>query len=279
MFLRARKHGRSENTSVVLYTFSVRSGNHSASIELRRRDRSLHQTEVLSMSTVGLGQVAYHKIREMFQESNVFPGMKITETTLAKQLGMSRTPVREAIRQLQMEGFVYQVPQRGTYVSKPGRREIAEVFEIRLALEVQAAAKAAVQLSHEQLEKLAELHEQMCAHSEKSVKDGNAILDGKELEMFLAADKEFHLLIFVAADNHMATKIFTDIQLKNRFFGDRSHHRDPPHMAHALEAHRKILRALQQRDAITASRCVADHINDSLQGAMFEFDNCKPASP
>lgn len=230
------------------------------------------------MSSVGLGQVAYQKIREMFQESNVYPGMKITESTLAKQLGMSRTPVREAIRQLQMEGFVYQVPQRGTYVSKPGRREIAEVFDIRMALEVQAAAKAATQMSHEQLEKLAELHEWMCAQSDKSVKNGDAILDGKELELYLAADKEFHLLIFIAADNRMATKIFTDIQLKNRFFGDRSHHRDPPHMAHALEAHRRILQALQQRDSIAASRCVAQHITDSLQGAIFEFDNSRQAS-
>lgn len=224
------------------------------------------------MSSVALSQFAYERIRAMFREQRIRPGMKISETKLAKELGMSRTPIREAIRQLQIEGLLYQVPQSGTYVSQPGRREIAEIYEVRLALEVQAVAKAVPRLRHEDLERLVELYQQMHEHVVQFRETGEATLEGERLRQFLAADMAFHLVIFEAADNRTAIKIYTDVQMRNRAFGDYSHRRDMRHLTSVLQSHSKILRAFQRQDVDAAKQSMSEHIENSLRDALDTFD-------
>ncbi|WP_437231105.1 GntR family transcriptional regulator [Planctomicrobium sp. SH661] len=224
------------------------------------------------MSTIALSQIAYDRIREMVYDQRISAGMKISETRLAKELGVSRTPVREAIRQLQNEGLLYQVPQSGTYVSKPGRREIAEIYDVRMALEIQAISKAVPRLNHEHLARLSELYQQMHDHVARFRADGAPTLEGEELHRFLSADLDFHLVIFHAADNQTAIKIYNDVQMRNRAFGDQSHRRDERHLNTVLHSHAGILRALQQQDVEQARRQMEEHIENSLRDALETFD-------
>jgi DNA-binding GntR family transcriptional regulator len=224
------------------------------------------------MQTVALSQLAYERIRTMFREYRVQPGMKISETRLARELGMSRTPIREAIRKLQSEGLLYQVPQSGTYVAQPGRREIAEIYEIRLALEAQAVVKAVPRLKHEDLERLCQLYREMHEHVVLFRNEAKPAMEGERLRRFLAADMAFHLVIFEAADNRTAIKIYTDVQMRNRAFGDHSHRRDLRHLTSVLQSHADILRALQRQDAEAAKHHMTEHIQNSLRDALDTFD-------
>jgi len=221
---------------------------------------------------MALSQTAYDRIRVMFREHRIHPGMKISETKLAKELGMSRTPIREAIRKLQSEGLLYQVPQSGTYVSQPGRRDIAEIYEVRLALEVQAVAKAVPRLKHEDLEHLSRLYQEMHDHVARFREQDASALAGEALRQFLCADMAFHLVIFEAADNLIAIKIYTDVQMRNRAFGDSSHHRDLRHLTSVLQSHADILRAFQRQDVEAARRHMTTHIENSLRDALDTFD-------
>jgi len=231
------------------------------------------------MSSVALSRFAYDRIREMFLNHRFSAGMKISETKLAKELGISRTPVREAIRQLQMEGLLYQVAQSGTYISSPGRREISEIYEVRLALEVQAIGKAATRLRREELDELSRLLTEMEAYVSQFQKDKAKSLIGEPLRRFLLADMNFHLTIFQAADNQTAIKIYSDVQMRNRAFGDRSHRRDQRHLDSVLNSHTKILQALQREDETAAKESMAEHIENSLRDALDTFDHTPPVAP
>ncbi|WP_459554325.1 GntR family transcriptional regulator [Lacunimicrobium album] len=221
---------------------------------------------------IALSQLAYSRIRNMLRDGKISTGMKISEGKLAKELGFSRTPVRDAIRRLQNEGLVYQVPQSGTYVSRPGRREIAEIYDVRLALECRAIERTAMRISHEHLDQLSQFYQTMFRYVAEFRDSKQTILTGEPLSGFLKADLEFHLVIFEAADNHIATKIYNDVQMRNRAFGDQSHHRDLRHLTSVLTAHANILTALQNQDAVEARKFMASHIEDSLRDALTTFD-------
>lgn len=224
------------------------------------------------MSSIALSKVAYERIRQMFLEHRFSAGMKISESKLAKELGISRTPIREAIRQLETEGLLYQVAHSGTYISQPGRREISEFYEVRQALEVLAIEKAVPRLKHEDLERLAQLYQAMHQEVRAFRQSGQPVLAGEPLRRFLTADMAFHLVIFQAADNLTAIKIYTDVQMRNRAFGDQSHRRDDRHLTTVLQFHSDILRALQQQDIEAARTNMTAHIRSSLRDALTMFD-------
>ena len=92
--------------------------------------------------TISLSQHAYQHIQGLLLNFELSSGTRVSEHTLAKKMGISRTPVREAIRRLQDEGVLYQVPSSGTYVARPNRKQVVEMYELRLALETMAVAKS-----------------------------------------------------------------------------------------------------------------------------------------
>ncbi|HVJ66480.1 MAG TPA: GntR family transcriptional regulator [Caulifigura sp.] len=224
------------------------------------------------MSSVALSKQVYDRMRQMFLEHRFTAGMKISETKLAKELGISRTPVREAIRQLENEGLLYQVAHSGTYITVPGRREISEIYEIRQALEVQAIEKAITRLKHEDLEQLSSLYQQMHQEVVAFRQSAAPVLAGDPLHRFLAADLSFHLVIFQAADNLTAIKMYTDVQMRNRGFGDQSHRRDERHLTSVLQSHSDILVAMQRQDVEAARQAMTVHIRNSLRDALSTFD-------
>ena len=90
-----------------------------------------------------LREVVSEALRQAIKDGVLKPGERLMEIQLAEELGVSRTPIREAIRKLELEGFVVMVPRRGTYVADISLKDIAQVFEIRSALEELAAGLAA----------------------------------------------------------------------------------------------------------------------------------------
>ena len=101
-----------------------------------------------------LREVVSETLRQAIQDGVLKPGERLMEIPLAEELGVSRTPIREAIRKLELEGFVVMIPRRGTYVANISLKDITQVFEIRSALEELAAGLAAERITEEEIETL-----------------------------------------------------------------------------------------------------------------------------
>ena len=219
-----------------------------------------------------LSSVAYEHIQQLLVNDALPGGAKLSEQALARQLGISRTPVREAIRQLREKGVLYQVPSSGTFVVRPDRSQIVEVCEVRQAIECMTITKAARRMSPQDMDELQRccdrMHEAVTAFRDS----GDPLLDGDLLRQFLTADFAFHLLLLRVAGNRTALTIVTDGQMRNRIFGYRSHRRDLHHLAWVWLIHSRIVRAVRRRDGRAARYWLKRHIRDSMRDALATFD-------
>ena len=101
-----------------------------------------------------LREVVAEALRDAIKSGMLAPGQRLMEIQLAEELGVSRTPVREAIRKLELEGYVVMMPRRGTYVANLSIRDVNDVFEIRTALDSLACGLAAERITESELESL-----------------------------------------------------------------------------------------------------------------------------
>src|SRR4051812_27781366 len=170
------------------------------------------------MSTVSLAQKAYDHLQEGVLSGRLRSGAVISEAALARELGISRTPVGEAIRQLVREGLVEQVPRYGTIVRSIDRRELIDLYEMREALESYAAAKAAEHLSEPILNRLEQFCDVMERIGQELQAAGANELDESGLRRFLAADMAFHMLIIEASGNRRMLEVVKNMRTVSRIF-------------------------------------------------------------
>jgi DNA-binding GntR family transcriptional regulator len=150
-----------------------------------------------------LADRAYEQIRLRIVSGQLPAGTALTETALAEELQVSRTPVREAIRRLEAEGLLDQRPNRGTFVRKPDWREVQDLYEMRIFLEPIAAARAARRRRPGVIRQLQQLHAEMCELRQKIDQGGNATLPIAE---HLGRDKLFHEIILRESGNRRLCK-------------------------------------------------------------------------
>lgn len=226
-----------------------------------------------------LAQLAYEHLQEKLWRGVLSAGEKISEARLAEELGMSRTPVREAIRRMETEGVVTQIPSSGTYVAVPKRAEIVEAYEVRMAIESFAVRKATKRMKPAQILALQRRCDDMLAAIRVFRESGQPMLSGEPLRQYLDADLAFHLLLLKAADNRKAMCIFGDVNLRSAIFGCRSHQRDLHHVAWVWRHHARVARAVRQRDATAAQRWLEAHMQTSMDAALEAYDAGPPGPP
>ena len=219
-----------------------------------------------------LRRKAYQHIHSQLASGRLKVGSVVSEMALAKEIGISRTPVREAIRQLQTEGFIEQIPRFGTIVRKPARREIVETFQLREALESYAAALAAEHMPSSDLTLLRKLCEQLGVVAAELKASGNRSLDTEMLRSFLAADMAFHALLIRAAGNERIMKIINDLHILIRVFGAERHDHRLAIVEEACEDHQHVFEAIEQGDADAARRQMARHIRRSMKHTLDHYD-------
>ncbi len=219
-----------------------------------------------------LSTVAYRQIRRRLLRAALPAGRKVSEHRLARELKMSRTPVREAIRRLESEGVLRQVASSGTFVAAPDRQQLIDLAEVRMALESFAVRRAVERIRPAQAAELRAACDRMLAAARAFRDSGAAILDGAPLRDYLSADLAFHLLLLRVAGNRHATKLVTDAQMRGAMFGYRSHQRDLRHVARMWLHHARIARAVRRRDARRARLWLERHLQESLAAALEAFD-------
>jgi DNA-binding GntR family transcriptional regulator len=224
------------------------------------------------MATSSLRQQAYDYIHRLILAGDLPGGSQVSEQSLAQQIGISRTPVREAIRQLALEGLVKQVPRYGTIVHMPDRREMAELYDVREALEGFAAAKAARGTAPEDLRLLERLVREMGDVAEELRCTAKETLDESMLRRFLAADMGFHLVLIRAAGNHRIMKIIAEMHVLGRIFGFRRQVHNLKIVKRAHRFHGQILSVVVNQKPKDARMWMARHIRASKRQALESLD-------
>ena len=147
-----------------------------------------------------LRDVVFHTLRKAIMQGNLKPGERLMEIKLANRLGVSRTPIREAIRMLELEGLVVMVPRKGAQVASITEKDLKEVLEVRTGLEELAVKFACQRISEEQLQKL----EEAARRFELAVKHS-------QLSELAQADVEFHDCIYAAAGNDRLVQLIQNL--------------------------------------------------------------------
>ena len=204
--------------------------------------------------TLPPAETVYSLLRAKIADHDFASGERLRLDVLADQLGVSRTPVREALNQLALEGLIEIRPRRGTFVARVDQRSVAELYELRLMIDTYVSRQVAATIGPAQLRPLRQL---FVAIAEQVV--GDAYHD---YGAYLAADRAFHSAIVALAENQRLTSLYEEINLPLwlvRAQQEAGLERD--HDAGAsLAGHREILEALEHKDPDRAARAVADHI-------------------
>lgn len=209
--------------------------------------------------TQSLSQKAYQKIRKKIISLDLPPGSIVDENQLMEELGLGRTPIREALQRLSLEKLVSIVPRRGIFVTDIGITDLQRLFEVRLEIESLAARLAAKRGTRQ--------HWQRMEAALDSLPGNDQPLDNQAL---IIVDEYCHQIIYAAADNKFladaATTLYAlSLRLWYYFLsriGD---------MRGAIMEHRVILEALQNRDAEQAGMLLEKHIRtfqEEIQSAM-----------
>ncbi|MBE0466974.1 MAG: GntR family transcriptional regulator [Candidatus Desulforudis sp.] len=212
-----------------------------------------------------LREMVFESLREAIIQGRLRPGERLMELQLAEELGVSRTPVREAIRKLELEGFVVMVPRKGAYVAGITDKDITEVFEVRAALEALAAGLACERITDEELERL-----------ERSVVQIAEFTERPDLNALVHEDAEFHEIIYRASRNKRLSQILTNLQEQIQRFRLTTLSR-PGRTRQALEEHNQIVEAISERRVELAQRLAWEHIEsaeNSLLCALREEEDC-----
>ncbi len=198
-----------------------------------------------------LRELVLEAIREAIKNGTLQPRERLMEIQLADELGVSRTPVREALRKLELEGFIVMVPRKGAYVSDLTMKDVADVFEIRAALEGLAGALAAERITEDELE----------AMERMLVEKGEAI-SLNDIEKLVAVDTKFHEAMYMASRNERLSNIISNLREQIQRFRLTSLS-VPGRKEDSLKEHREILEAIQARDIQLAKHLAQEHIENA----------------
>ena len=205
-----------------------------------------------------LRDVVFENLRDAIITQVLKPGERLMEIQLADEMGVSRTPVREAIRKLELAGLVVMVPRKGAYVAGVSMKDIHEVYEVRSALEMLAVTLAAERITDEELNAL---EQQVLRESEEEAKK-----DGSDLDNIIYIDSSFHDIIYQAARNQRLVQFVNILQEQLQRFRAASLAR-PGRSKTALEEHKQIVEALSERNGELASKLAQEHI-ENAENAM-----------
>jgi DNA-binding GntR family transcriptional regulator len=233
----------------------------------------MQTTNTSSEQAQSMQDKAYLHVLSKLLSGELRAGTPISEVSLARELGTSRTPLREALRRLVAEGFIRQIPNRGSIVAEFSKRDVAELYELREALEVFAVGQAAEHtLRSADLEALRQLVKEITVLRDELIHSGAAELTVVQLKRFVQADMNFHATLVRAAANRRILKVFADTRLLLNIFAMRRRGHTVAVLDDVLRYHSQVLEAVQRGDPDSARRLLSEHIQVSKQERLHEYD-------
>ena len=203
-----------------------------------------------------LRDVVFNTLRQAILKGELKPGERLMEIQLAKRLGVSRTPVREAIRKLELEGLVLMIPRKGAEVAEITVKDLEDVLQVRTALEELAVKDACANITDMQLEELKKANEEF-----KRALEGDNLMDcGK-------ADMKFHEIIYDATNNRRLIQILNN--LREQMYRYRMEYLKDRNMYPVLlKEHEAIREALNEHDRERAGMAIRVHIENQKESII-----------
>ena len=197
-----------------------------------------------------LRDVVFNTLREAILKGELKPGERLMELQLAAKLGVSRTPIREAIRMLEQEGLAVTIPRKGAEVAKMTEKDMEDVLQIREALDELAAKIACEQISEEQLEELvATMHE-----FEESTKTDN-------VKKIAEADVKFHDIIYQSTGNTKLVNMLNN--LREQMYRYRVEYlKDENNYPTLMKEHKDIVEGLVRKNKMQVTATMHQHVKN-----------------
>ncbi|WP_293785808.1 GntR family transcriptional regulator [uncultured Aeromicrobium sp.] len=201
---------------------------------------------------------AYRYVKTRLLDGSLSGGSMTSEGQIAAEMGLSRTPVREAFLRLEAEGLLRLYPKRGALVVPVSPAEADDVIEARLLVETHAGRQAAV-LPDAQHRRLVELLRDIVAAQQSAVEDG-------DLDEYAALDARFHQEIVAAVGNEVLRTFSVGLRERQQRMIAHSVRWNAGHVVRFVEGHRALLDALERRDADAFAELLVEHLEDARAG-------------
>ena len=195
-----------------------------------------------------LRDVVFHTLRRGIMQGDLKPGERLMEIKLANRLGVSRTPIREAIRMLELEGLVVMIPRKGAQVAEITEKDLKDVLEVRMGLEELAVKFACQRITEEQLDNL--------YHASRKFEEA---VKREDLTELAQADVDFHDLIYKATGNERLVQLLNNI--REQMYRYRVEYlKDEEIRGSLVQEHDTLLEKLSQRDLEGVKQVTQSHI-------------------
>ncbi|MBN2033639.1 MAG: GntR family transcriptional regulator [Deltaproteobacteria bacterium] len=196
------------------------------------------------------------RLRGMIRSGELSRGQKIDEKHLSELMGVSRTPVREALRVLHSEGVVDLIPYRGAYVTQPSIEEIRDLFDVMGVLEGTCAKLAALRMAEEDLKKIHTLHRSLERHFLR-----------RDHEAYLETNHYVHLMIQELSGNKVLNDVLNGLRQKVLLYRHRQlYYKD--RFEKSMQEHRLILEALQECNPSLAEEVMKKHLSNQCEALV-----------
>lgn len=204
---------------------------------------------VLNMDAyLPLRDVVFNTLREAILRGDLSPGERLMEIQLAQKLGVSRTPIREAIRMLEQEGLAITIPRKGAEVAHMTLKDMEDVLEVREALDELAVNLACKKITPDQIK---ELRQRSCDFIEAT--------KGTDIKKIASTDEAFHDVIYQITNNQKLITLLNN--LRQQIFRYRIEYlKDPAAYPTLIQEHEEIMKGLEAADKVLATNAMHTHL-------------------
>ena len=208
-----------------------------------------------------LHEVTADRVRALILDGELLPGQRISEQALCVRFGVSRTPVREALKALASEGLVTIVPNKGAAVTELSASELFETFTVMAVLEALAGELACRLMSDDEIEAVARLHARMLRHYEQ-----------RSMALYFACNQQIHDAILAGARNGVLRAQYSQLAGRIRLARYRANMSDA-RWATAVAEHEEMMDALRARDGVRLSGILRRHVDGKLAVVLEALTN------
>lgn len=209
-----------------------------------------HDFKVNMNEYLPLRDVVFNTLRQAILKGELAPGERLMEIQLAERLGVSRTPIREAIRKLELEGLVLMIPRKGAEVAKISEKSLRDVLEVRRSLEELAIELACQRMTAEEIEQLEEMQ-----------KAFRVAIDKGDVMAIAESDEHYHDIIYYGTGNARLVQILNN--LREQMYRYRLEYIKDADKRQILQIeHENILKAIKGRRVAEAKDAMREHIDN-----------------
>lgn len=203
-----------------------------------------------------LRDVVFNTLRQAILKGELQPGERLMEVQLANKLGVSRTPIREAIRKLELDGLVLMIPRKGAEVADISEKSLLDVLEVRRALEGLAVRNVCDKITEEEIEEL-----------KQAQREFRETLSCKDVTVFAEADVKFHDIIYRITDNQRLIQLLHSLREQMYRYRVEYLKKQDSH-AKLLREHENVIAAIEKRDKEKAEEAVCKHIDSQVEAVL-----------